>query len=132
MSVLDPFCIRPLEGLHTLHLCVDMNISYDLDPWSMDSHYDARYPESDLEPFLQLRVLHLEEVTVIISDDVPSYGMVTPRGQWTVAEKREWAEKTRLKLLECCIDDGAGKGMTITKRVKKTLSKAWLTHVRTL
>lgn len=120
MSVLGPSCIRPLEGLHTLHLCVDMKISYDLDSWSMTSHYDARYPESDLEPLLQLRVLPLEEDTVSINDDVPSYGMVTPREQWTVAEKREWAEKTRLELLESCIDDGAGKRMTITKRVKKT------------
>lgn len=42
ISVLDPSCIRPLEGLHTLHLCVNTKISYDLDPWSMDSHYDAR------------------------------------------------------------------------------------------
>ena len=89
----------------------------------MDSHYDARYLKSDLEPLLQLRVLPLEEITVSINDDVPSYGMVTPREQWTVAEKRERAEKTRLKLLECCIDDGARKRMTITKRVKKTLSK---------
>ena len=61
---------------------------------------------------------------MIINDDVPSYGMVTPREQWTVAEKREWAEKTRLKLLESCIDDGAGKRMTITKRVKKNLIKS--------
>lgn len=81
MSVLDPSCIRPLEGLHALHLCVDINISYDLDPWSMNSHYDAKYLESDLEPLLQLRVLPLKEVMVIINDDVPSYGMITPRKQ---------------------------------------------------
>ena len=132
MKALDPSSIRLLEGLRTLHLCVDMNISYDLGPWSMDSPYDPRFLESDLEPFLQLRVLPLKEVTVIINDDVPSYGMGTPYVQWTVAEKREWAEKTRLQLLEPCVDDGAGKGMTMTKRVKKTLSKAWLTQVRTL
>ena len=132
MSALDPSSIRLLEGLRTLHLCVDMNIPDDLDPWSMDSPYDAKFLESDLEPFLQLRVLPLTKATVIINDDVPPLGMGIPDGQWTVAEKRDWAEKTRLRLLEPCIEDEAGKGMTMTKRVKKTLSKTWLRQVRTL
>lgn len=104
------------------------------------SAFTVRTLEDDLEPFLQLRVLPLTKVTVIISDDVST---LTPKmrerlglyGRWTVAEKNKWAEQTRLKLLEPCLEskevavdskeEEARKNTTITKRFKKALQKSW-------
>ncbi|MCJ1455249.1 hypothetical protein MMC28_005603 [Mycoblastus sanguinarius] len=52
-------------------------------------------------PFLQLRILPLEHVTVVISDNAQSiieagYG----EARWTAAKKNELAEEIKVKLLD--------------------------------
>lgn len=137
-KALEPPSIRRLEGLRTLHLCLDMCISTKClrHPYSA---YTARILKDDLEPFLQLRVLPLAKVTVIISDDVtapaskPTEGVLD--GQWSGAERNKWAEQTRLKLLEICFNseevainsknEEARKDTTIRRRAKKALQQGW-------
>ena len=123
MKALEPSSIRSLEGLRTVHLCVDMNMPLPRYPWDSDiPDYDERL-SSDLEPFLQLRVLPLTKVTVVINDDAmplvlhnvfrscpeiairKSAARVWSMMRWTNIKKSEWAERTRLKLLEPYTED---------------------------
>lgn len=135
MHALQPSSIRTLQGLRTVHLCLDMNIHT---PNSRGAHtaYKIIFLEADLEPFLQLRVLPLTKATVMISDDVSTFMSMTGEsslhGRWTVAEKNVWAEKTRLKLLEPCVEDAEGavvpgeevaNGMSITDRVRRIFQR---------
>ena len=112
MDALEPSSIRTLEGLNTVHLCLDMNIHHP-HSWTSSTAHNARFLEFDLEPFLQLRILPLKKATLIISDD-PA---MSTRGRLTVAEKNEWAEKTRLKLLEPYVED---MGVAVDPREKAT------------
>lgn len=136
MSALEPSSIRALEGLRTVHLCLEMNI-HTHNSWYAQTSYKVMVLESILASFLQLRVLPLTKATVIISDDVTAFNSTTGgsslHGRWTVAEKNEWAEKTRLKLLEPYVEgtevsldsrEEAKKGMTMTKRFKKVFQRA--------
>lgn len=61
--------------------------------------------QQDAQPFLQLRILTLEHVTVIVADN--SAFTKFPEIQaarWTAAKKSEMAEEMRVKLLD---PDGA-------------------------
>lgn len=133
-QALEPSSIRRLDGLHTVHLRLDMCVPCKCSRYAY-STFSVRILEDDLKPFLQLRFLPLTEVTVIISDDV---SMLTPTmrekhgldGRWTVAEKNKWADQTRQKLLEhrlqseeVAVDpkEEARKDTTITKKFKKAL-----------
>lgn len=112
MDALEPSSIRTLESLDTVHLCLDMNTHYP-NSWTSSTAYNAKFLEFDLEPFLQLRILPLKKATLMISDD-PAMSTL---GRLTVAEKNEWAEKTRLKLLESCVED---VGVAVEPREKAT------------
>ena len=98
-EALRPSSIRLLEGLRTVHLCLDMDTPMLRYRYGETKHW-SRDLQDDLKPFLQLRILPLTKVTVIITDDVPPPPFKSIPGQWSVAKKRKWAESTRRKLLE--------------------------------
>ena len=98
-DALEPSSVRLLEGLRTVHLCLDMDTAMPYWPRRVRRRWDDHL-WTDLQPFLQLRILPLTKVTVVITDDFPTIHSDSVHGEWTVAKKREWAEDTRRKLLE--------------------------------
>ena len=63
--------------------------------------YNRRRIQQDAQPFLQLRILALEHVAVIVSDN-PDFmkGPGTRAARWTAAKKNEAAEEMGVKLLD--------------------------------
>ena len=58
---------------------------------------------------------------MIICDDVTTLTSETrscPHGRWTVAEKNEWAERTRRKLLKPYVEDAEGAVDSKKKDIK--------------
>ena len=94
----EPSRTKTLRGLRTLHVCLEQW----LDPCNALTHdYNRRCIEQDALPFLQLRILALEHVTVIVADNPEVIKVPETRAaRWTVAEKNEMAEEIRVKLLD--------------------------------
>lgn len=94
----EPSRIKTLRGLRTLHVCLEQW----LDPCNDLIHdYNRRCIEQDALPFLQLRMLALEHVTVTVADNPDLMKVPEIRAaRWTAAEKKEMAEEIRVKLLD--------------------------------
>lgn len=63
--------------------------------------YNRRRIQQGAQPFLQLRILASEHVTVLVSDNPGFIKVPGPRAAgWTAAKKNEVAEEIRVKLLD--------------------------------
>lgn len=96
----EPLRMKTLRGLRTLHLCLEqwfdhcnlINTMHD---------YNRRCIQQDAQPFLQLRILALEHVTVIVADNSALMNIPgTQAARWTAAKKNAIAEEIRVKLLD--------------------------------
>lgn len=92
--------MKSLLGLRTLHLCLEQWFDY-CNFLGMLHDYNRRCIQQDAQPFLQLRFLALEHVTVVVADstafmEIPG----TQTLRWTAAKKNQVAEWIRVKLLD--------------------------------
>ena len=92
--------IKVLRGLRTLHVCLEQCLR-SCNALVPVHDYNRRRIQQDAQPFLQLRILALEHVAVIVSDNpdfikVPGLGL--PDGPQR--KKNEVAEEIRVTLLD--------------------------------
>lgn len=97
--------VNILKGIHTLHLCLQQRYSRAVAPLVGDVRgVDScdrvgaikASLEEDIKPFMRLRALNPENVTVIIGD--PRFGPPAPG--WTATVKVEVAEQLRKQVLD--------------------------------
>ena len=96
----DPSRMITLRGLRTLHLCFEQWFDYcNLINTMQD--YNRRCIRQDAQPFLQLRILDLERVTVVVADNTAFMKIPgTQAVRWTAPKKNEMAGWIRGKLLD--------------------------------
>ncbi|KAL9075931.1 MAG: hypothetical protein Q9161_001325 [Pseudevernia consocians] len=85
----EPSRIKVLRGLRTLHVCLEQCLR-SCNALVPVHDYNRRRIQQDAQPFLQLRILALEHVAVIVSDN-PDF---------IKRKKNEVAEEIRVKLLD--------------------------------
>ena len=95
--------MKMLQGVQTLHLCINLGYQGYFPATSRDASDDAimKLHQADMEPILRLRALSAKKITVIVSDDAKKLeedGRVAPR--WTRTRKNEYAESIRIQLVD--------------------------------
>lgn len=99
----EPSHMKTLRGLRTLHVCLEQWLDPCNELTRVDSmqDYNRRCVQQDAQPFLQLRILALEHVTVVVADNPALMKNPGSRAaRWTAAKKNEMAEEMRVKLLD--------------------------------
>ena len=104
--------LRMLQGVQTLHLCINLGYQGYFPALSKDASEEQiiRNQQADMEPILRLRALSVKNVTVIVSDEARKLEeghKIAPR--WTMMRKNEYAESIRVQLAD---DKGAERVKT--------------------
>lgn len=96
--------LRMLQGVQTLHLCINLGLQGAWDALSPDiaAAQIEKCQQADMEPILRLRALTIKKVTVTVSDEPKKLddddGRIAFR--WSAMKKNEYAESIRVQLMD--------------------------------